>query len=440
MKKMNKSWLFFALLLFWLPGSAQNEYTLVQIIDRVVAENYQIRMIANDATIAANNHTPGNAGFLPKIDAEASQTWTLNNIDQQLANGEINQGNNAQSSNFSGLVGLNWTVFDGFKMFAMRNKLGALAEIGRLDARFYINQTVADVSLAYYEMLQGTALLDNYQKALEVSRFRYQLEGNKRRLGSGSGLLYNQAKTDYLSDSAKVLEQQNALKSLEIEINRLMNLPLDQSVDLAAPQTELPLIEAKETVMNKAKEANQNLKKALLEELVAEANLRMERANRYPSVDLFANYSFSRQVNQVGFIRSNQNAGPGAGVSVRFNLYNGGNVNRTVKNAEINQATAELNTKSNHQLVEKAVLLAFNQYQNTSARLAIAKTQQQTATASLEIARQQYEAGTIDGYNFRLTQLSLIDANNRVIQLRFAIQSSAVELMRLTDTIVERSL
>lgn len=437
---MNKSWLFFALLLFWLPSSAQNEFTLSQLIDRVVAENYQIRMVANDATIAANNHTLGNAGFLPIVDAEASQTWTVNNIDQQLANGEINQGNNAQSSNLSGLVGLNWTVFDGFRMFAMHNKLGALAEIGKLDARFYINQTVADVSLAYYELLQGKALLDNYQMAQEISRFRYQLEGNKRTLGSGSGLLYNQAKTDYLSDSAKVLEQQNALKSLEIEINRLMNLPLDQALDLAAPEADLPLLKGKEVLLNQAKEANQNLKKALLEELVAEANLRMERSNRYPQVDLFANYSFSRQVNQVGFIRSNQNVGPGAGVSVRFNLFNGGNVNRTVKNAEINQASAELNTKSNHQLVEKAVLLAFNQYQNASERLAIAKTQQQTATTSLEIARQQYEAGTIDGYNFRLTQLSLIDANNRVIQLRFAIQSATVELLRLTDTIVERSL
>jgi len=433
--------LVWALFMWGVQAQAQEQvYTLPQLIDRVLAENYGIKIVSNQNAIAENNNSLGNAGFLPTVSAEGRQSTNINSVQQVLSSGDVNRGQNAKSSTLSGQVALNWTVFDGFRMFAMRDQLGLLAEQSRIDSRYYIEQTVADVTTAYYQLLKEHMLLDNYLETLAVSRFRYRLEEKKKNIGSSTALLYNQAKADYFADSSLVVQQQSIIRNIEIQINQLTNDTLDRPLNLGEPAIAFTPLDAREVLVKTAIESNRNLKRAFLDEMIAETNVRIQQAARYPQVDLFANYSYSKQVNEVGFIRSNRNVGPGVGISVRLNLYNGGNVNRAIENAQIERDNAVLGQKSTAQLVEATVLQGYYQYQSAADQLAIAQQREAAARLSLDIARQQYEAGTINGYDFRQTQISVINAQSIMAELRLAIKTAEIELYRLSGVLMEKSL
>lgn len=415
-------------------------YTLAELINRVLTENYQVQIVANNVQIAENNNTLGNAGFLPQLDVQASQTYTVSDIRQELSNGDINTGDNAQSSNTSASAELSWTVFDGFRMFAMKKQLGHLESISQMDAKYYVQQTVADIINVYNQILKERQLLKNYQEAVLVSRFRYNLEAKKKELGASTGLLYNQAKTDYFTDSATVIEQQYLIKNLAVQVNQLINNTLDDSVILKDTLSQFYIIPAKEVLVQDAIDANYELKRALLEEMIAESNIKVQQAARFPEVDLFANYTYSRQVNQVGFLKSNQNVGPAFGVRVRLNLYDGGNTNRLVKNANIARENANLSKKDTKQLIEGAVLQAYYQYQSGMLQIGIAKQRVEAALTSLEIAREQYKAGAINGFDFRQSQISVLTAKNIVAELQYSTKVAETELYRLSGTIVEKTM
>ena len=133
LKKLNKAiGLTTVLSLITLMGFAQEPVSLSKLIERVLTENYQVKIVRNEAKQAANGNTLGNAGFLPTLDVQGTHSSAANNTHQELFNGSVRDGSNAKSKVYIAYVEANWTIFDGFKMFAQRDKLGLLEQIGEM--------------------------------------------------------------------------------------------------------------------------------------------------------------------------------------------------------------------------------------------------------------------------------------------------------------------
>jgi outer membrane protein TolC len=57
------------------------------------------------------------------------------------------------------------------------------------------------------------------------------------------------------------------------------------------------------------------------------------------------------------------------------------------------------------------------------------------AEKSLEIARGQLEFGSINGYDFRQTQLSLLNVRRMYTELNFSLKSQEIDILRLTGVL-----
>jgi outer membrane protein TolC len=441
---LKKNWIKYFLLLAGLISNnisqAQNIYNLQLLIDRVLEENYEVRIQRNIELISDNNNTLGNAGFLPVVDAEGNASISFNNTNQEYASGQTSEGINAKSRNLNGLIVLNWTVFDGFKMFAKKQQLDIIQQLGAVNTRYFIEQTVADITVAYYQLLQEKALLQNYENTLNISRFRMELERKKIAVGAGNALLYNQALVDYNNDSLTVLEIENLIKSLEIQINQIANLSPDDPFFIENTEIKPVAIANKDSLVKKAMDYNQEIKQSMLQEIIAEKNVIIEKSDYYPVVNLFGQYSFVQQSNEVGFINQNKTYGPQFGISIRLNLFNGGNDRREVINEQINYDNSDLNYRNIKNQIHASVLERYYQYSSLTRQLQLSKENLLAANRSLEIAKVQFENGTINGYDFRQTQLSLIRANNTVIQLEFRLKNIEVQLNRLSGELLNAYL
>lgn len=422
------------------PGFSQETYNLQSLIGRVLEENYQVRIQRNTELISENNNTLGNAGFLPTLDAEGNASLSYSNAKLEFASGDESEGTNAESTNLNALVLLNWTVFDGFKMFAKKQQLNMLEELGAINTRYFIEQTIADVTLAYYEVVFQKEILENYRNMMEISRFRFELENKKLKVGSGNALLYNQALVDYNNDSLTVLETEMLIQTLEIRITRFANLDPEKPLSLEMAEMTPGLLQNRDSIIAEAIRSNREIKLSMLEEMIAGKNVEIEKAAYYPVVSLFGQYNLTKQSNEVSFVRQNNTYGPQFGLSVRFNLFNGGNDRRRVINEEISKENTQLNYNNTVSLIKTGAIEKYFHYTSLLQQLKLARENLTAAQRSLDIATFQFESGAIDGYDFRQTQLTLIEINNRFRRIEFRLKSAEVQINRLTGSLLNAYL
>src|SRR5262245_21083918 len=108
---------------FVVSSSAQMRIlTLEEAIANALQKNYDIQLSKNDSTIAAIDYSYRNSLFLPRLNGTASTVWNNNNTKQTLADGSHRESDGLKSNNISSQVALNWTLFDGLRMFATYDK------------------------------------------------------------------------------------------------------------------------------------------------------------------------------------------------------------------------------------------------------------------------------------------------------------------------------
>ena len=417
----------------------QETFDLPDLVDRILSENYQIRILKNEEVINENNNTLGNAGFLPVVSLSGGRSNTINNTKQKLFNGDIREGKNAENTNLNGLIRVDWNIFNGFGMFVRRDQLNLLETISQEETRYLVEQTITDVAGLYYQLVRGRLRLENFEKTLGVSRFRHDLEKKKLGVGSSYALLYNQALIDYNSDSLLVIDQLRVNKSLEIRINRIINRNPDLQVG-TINELDLEQFDNPGSLVAAASAHNRDLKLADLSELIAETNLKIQKADMYPTLDVFAQYAYNRSTNEIGVTESNRSYGGQYGFTVRFNLYNGRNERREVRNAQVVAQNTVLAKEDIVTEIEATLLDLFYQHASLTKQLSIAEQNVSAAERSQFIAREQLEKQAISGYDFRLTQLSVINAYNTVTELRYNLKALEIELNRLTGRLAEKYL
>ncbi|MEQ9304772.1 MAG: TolC family protein, partial [Marinoscillum sp.] len=138
------------LLLFTISGAIQDPDSTLSAEEAVsiaLEKNFDIRLEQYNLDISDNNNTYGNAGFFPTVEASGGASQSIRNTDQTLNFGEgpVQQSQSgASSTNYNAGVNLEWTVFDGMKMFATKAKLDQFAKATQSDYKAHIQTVLSD--------------------------------------------------------------------------------------------------------------------------------------------------------------------------------------------------------------------------------------------------------------------------------------------------------
>ncbi len=434
MKQILVKILFITLAAATHQASAQS---LQELINTALEKNYQIQIVKNAEQIAVNNNVRGNTGQLPTVDLVGEYSNTFNNTEQTFADGTVREGTNARNTNLNLSAIANWTLFNGFSVYAKRDQLSYLEQLGQLNTKFYIEQTVSDIVTAYYQLMYEKELLENFRESLKISAFRLNIEEKRKEVGAGKAIDYGQALVAYQTDSILVLRQINTIQSLEVELNRVLNNDLENKIEVDDYTFNMLLIPAKDSLFSMVANNNNQLEQQRLEELIAETELRLAKTNLYPKIDLFAGYKYSNTTADVGFFVSNQNFGPTLGVSVSYNLFNGGATRRDIKNTKIIVENSNLTKQQVHQTIDADVLNLYNEYTSITQRMELANSNVDAMNIVYGIAEEQLKTGAINGYDFRLTQLSLLNAELTLMHLQFSLKAIEVNLNRMSGRVLQ---
>ena len=184
--------------------NAQQTLSVEDAIATALQNNYDIRLARNDSAIAALDYEYRNAVFLPRINANAGTFWTRNNQRQEFTSGEVRTGNVATNV-VNASVNLDWTLFDGLRMFVTRQKAEEFIRLGELHIRNQVINTVADVINTYYNIVRQKQQLKAVEEQMSISQTRVDLSQRKLEIGVGAKPDVLQSQVDLNAQKAATL-------------------------------------------------------------------------------------------------------------------------------------------------------------------------------------------------------------------------------------------
>ena len=427
------------LFLFQTPVFAQNGnlLTLEEAIRIGLENNYEIQFVRNRSEIAANNRSLGNAGFLPSVSLNAGLTERVEDSENRFRGGNPpNIVTGARSSTRNYGASLSWTLFDGMQMFTTYDKLGELEAIGQIELQLQIEQTLSRIITSYINIIRISEQLKVLQNTIEVSRERVEIAETKLDVGSGSEYELLQARTDFNTDRAALLREQNNLTNAKISLNELLVLSADSDYEVLS---EIPLNYALnyDALFNAMESQNKELLIAKADERIASLEIKEIRGERYPELILSSGYGYNRNELGSGIIEFSESDGFSVGLTARINLFNGFETNRRVQNARINQKTRQLAVEAEQQRIISDLLAFYRFYRNSLELIELEEENLENATETLDIALERFRLGTISALEFREAQRSFLAAESRLLNTRFDAKQAETNLLRISGQLQE---
>lgn len=411
--------------------TAQEVLTFEQAVQKTLENNFDIRIVRNTALQAENNNNIANAGYLPTVAVNADQFFSTVNARQELYTGVVNEKNNAKNRSLNASIRMNWTIFDGFTMFATDKRLQIQEDQAALQVRSQIEMQVYQTAVLYYSIVYQNKMHAVYQSALNLSRERYNLVSLKQKNGALSELDLLQAKLDLNTDSSNLITHNKTVRDLKTQLATVMG---DASFVNFTVTDESPNVQPidKASITQNAISQNTSV-------LISKANIALTDAQRqemqgryYPQLSLYGQYSISTSQSQLSVLASSRSLGPGFGITLKWTILDHLSTFTQMKNLDIQQDNAQLMVEKQNQLINQELALAFSNYDYAMELYALENASIMNAEDMLNIARKAYEGGSMTDLELREFQFSVVQAQNRQLSSALALKTAQLNLSLLS--------
>lgn len=433
---MKRSRFFFNSCLFLLcfQMNAQELLTLEEAVEIALKNNYEIRLASNDLEIDQTSVSPGFAGMLPRVFASADTNNSTQNISQTRSDGTQIELDGAKNNNINYGVGLNWTIFDGLRMFARYDQLKELEKLGEAELQNIILSRVSDVMNTYYDLVQQQQQMKVLDSTLVISQQRVALADNRFTIGKSSKLEVLNAQVDFNTDKTLRFRQKEVYENTKIRLNEI--LARDTKTDF---KVEEDILVAENLILadleRLAEQQNPQLRAQLINKRIAELELKKIKGNRFPLITANTGYNFSNSESSLGFTTQNNAQGWNYGFTASIDIFNGSNQNRNEKIAKIQLENSTIAIEQQNQTLKSQLASAYQTYLTNIGLIELESNNESIAKENLDITLAKYRIGTIPTIEFRTAQLNYINSQLRLSNAKYQAKLSEIALKQLVGSL-----
>ena len=418
---------------------AQQMITLQEAIAAGLHSNYDILLLSNDSVAAATDQRYVYGAFLPNINATAGTLWSTSAQKQKFDTRDDVEGSGIKTGNINAAVNLNWTLFDGLKMFATKQRIDELYNLGRINLKAQVVNTTAEIINNYYLIVRQKQLLKAIEEQMSINEERVKLADRKLSVGLGTKPELLQAKLDLNAQKAAHLEQQTTMIQLRDQLNQLTGMQLPAVYEVA-DSIPLELDMNISDIQNQIETSNPTILQALKGADIAKISLKEAKASRWPTVSFVSAYNFTRNQNQNNInpfsSTYSRNKGYNFGFTAAIPILNNLSVNRNIRQAQLDVEYQDIAVSKQMSLVNVWIKVAFNSYQYQINALRLEEENIELAKENVMIALERFRQGVSTFLELREAQKSLEEAYDRLIAARYNTKLSETELLRLKGEII----
>lgn len=410
--------------------NAQDTLQLADAVALALANEHGIRMARNQAAIADELATAGNAGLLPRIDLSGRGTYSDQFTQLDFIEGipDVEQSG-VVNTLLSGTLGLSWTLFDGMGSFLALERTRLDADLADLQLRAQVEATLVQVVSLYYALAGLEEDLAITGRLLEISQDRYQRLEERAALGGAGRLDVLNALVDLRADSAAFVLAEQRLARTAHDLNVLLGRKAGEPV-AASRQVRYAEGLDQDRLVSEALARNVQVLAAVNSARAAQVDERRARSVLWPRLDLNAGYGVTDQRNEVGIILGTFNRGLNAGLTASVPLFDGGRVRTGIDAARLRAENAQLAEEQARLQVERDVR---NAYVTWAAQRRVQRIQEEAvATARINFQRtsELFYAGQLTGLQFRQAQLDLANAERQAVVAGFDTKVAEMVLLQ----------
>jgi outer membrane protein len=449
---------------------AQEELSLARAIEIGLQNNFDVQIQKLEIDIASMNNDWGQAGALPVVNLNGNLN---NNITyRQPANPFAVPGQNI-SDNLLGQLDVQFVLFDGFFIRVSKRRLEQLENQSYGNATLVIESTIQAIILGYYQALLERERMVVRRRVMEFSRERFGYVKLRKELGGAITFDVLQAQNDYLTDSTNFLLAEQVYRNTFRSLNLILNEEINKVYNLTDSLSYIDETYSFDDLRRKMSSTNTNLRNQYISQELFRLATRGAMADRYPTITfntgvsgsldwLNANFGSNtgpEVTNTVGYVNGNPNFpvtntvpsrilvnqtndGYSYGVygnfALRYTLFNGGQINRSIENAQIREKIAQIDTDQLKLSLENDLNITYENYNLLRQLVEIANVKLSAAELNLELGNERYKNGALSAIDLRIVQEAYQNAALENYLAVYSVLARKTDLIRLTGGLVDQ--
>lgn len=435
----NRIFIIIGIILLSLTSTAQEKLSKQEAVSIALDHNYDIKVTNNNVEAAKNNSSIYNSGFLPTLSATGGGNYQDSYSENEFQDGRvIDQTTTSKTVNAS--ANLNYLLFDGMGRKYNYEKLKELYNLSEIQATQVIENTVLQLLTSYYELARLTQNQVNQKTSLSISKERLLREKYKYQYGQNTQLDMLNSEVDVNNDSITLLNINRELANAKRNLNLILGREIQKDFEVDTTVTYnigLTL----ENILNSARERNTILQQAEKNIEISKFDLKVNQSNWYPVIGVNGGYGWSNLHTESDVVNpfalaTNTSKGLQGGVSLSWNIFDGGITKTRVQNARIAVDSNQIIKEQIEQELERNVANAWETYQNALFVLQAEKKNMETNRRNFDRSSEQFKLGQIISVEFRLAQVNFLNSVTNFNLAKYTAKIAELNLLQLSGKIL----
>ena len=424
------------LVLVVIQANAQDILTKKEALQIALENNYGVIIANNNVEIAKNNSSVYNSRYLPTLSTSAGANY--NNSNQEIENqaGEITNINGAETKTYNASVNLNYTLFDGLGRKYNYKQLQETYNLSELQARETIENMYLQLFSVYFQIARLSENTKNLKSTLDISKQRLIRAQYQYEYGQSTKLELLNAEVDVNNDSINLLNSKQLFSNTKRDLNIVLGIQKDINY-MVETDVEFITLMSYDELITKAKENNVILKQNEKNIAISEFNIKSNKASYLPTAGLSGSYGWNKSENPAtSFFAQSNSTGLNAGISLSWNLFDGGNTKTRVANAKITLENQEILKEQQLETIENTLKNTLEEYHNT---LFILQAQEQnviTNQNNFDRTEEKYKLGQVTSIEFRQAQINLLNTQTALNNAKYDAKLIELELLQLSGQLL----
>jgi outer membrane protein TolC len=190
--------------------------------------------------------------------------------------------------------------------------------------------------------------------------------------------------------------------------------------------------------LEKAKEYNIQLQMVNKSIELSNYDIKINQSNLYPTLNLNSSYGFNSTNNDGTFNYSlQQSNGFNAGVSLNWNIFDGGTTKTRIQNSKIVADNLLIEKEQVTNELERNVANALEVYNNALFILNTEEKNVETNKRNFERSVEQFKLGQITSIEFRQAQINLLNAKSNLNEATYQAKNAELFLLQLSGQLMD---
>ncbi|MFK7983934.1 MAG: TolC family protein [Saprospiraceae bacterium] len=426
----------------------QEKISLAQAIEMGIQNNYQVEIARQNLQLASNNNDWGAAGRYPRVDLNLNSS---NGYRNAKSPGFLLE-QSALSGGITPSIDASWTIYDGKRIKITKQQLEQVENQTNLGISVATENTIQAIILAYNRALIQEEQLTTLREVLTLSRDRIEYQNVRKEFGQAGKFDLLQTQDAYLNDSTNILIQENNVATAYRDLNLAMGQDdLSKVYELIDGLNYEPKTYQLEVLEQSLFANNQNLQSLMINRELANINTQFQESFKKPTISLGSGLVYdltgTNGTQLIGFGGQEpfetDNKGTNKtfnfyfNIQANYNLFDGGNKNRNIENAKVEELVAQLNINELKRTLSNQLQNALANYNNQLRLVKLTENLIDNAQQNLTIGEERFKGGLITSFDYRNIQLSFVNASQARLNAIFNLKNTEVELMRLTGDLIK---